>query len=30
MKMYANAGMNDYLEKPLKKKQLEECLAKWL
>jgi len=30
MKMYANAGMNDYIEKPLKKKQLEECLAKWL
>ncbi|MFA6103748.1 MAG: response regulator [Victivallaceae bacterium] len=28
--MCSNAGMNDYIEKPLKKKQLEECLAKWL
>jgi len=26
----SNAGMNDYITKPLKKKQLEECLAKWL
>ena len=30
MKLCSNAGMNDYIAKPLKKKQLEECLAKWL
>ena len=30
MSMCSNAGMNDYIEKPLKKKQLEACLAKWL
>ncbi len=30
MTLYLNAGMNDCLEKPLKKKQLEECLARWL
>ncbi len=26
----SSAGMNDYIAKPLKKKQFEECLAKWL
>ena len=30
MKLCSNAGMNDYIAKPLKKKQLEECLARWL
>ncbi|MHB9137886.1 MAG: ATP-binding protein, partial [Victivallaceae bacterium] len=30
MELFSNAGMNDYIEKPLKKKQLEACLAKWL
>jgi signal transduction histidine kinase len=30
MNMCSKAGMNDYIEKPLKKKQLEECLVKWL
>lgn len=26
----SNAGMNDYIEKPLQKKQLEDCIAKWI
>jgi signal transduction histidine kinase/ActR/RegA family two-component response regulator len=30
MQLCLNGGMNDYIEKPLKKKQLEACLAKWL
>ncbi len=30
LKMCLNVGMSDNIEKPLKKKQLEECLAKWL
>ena len=30
MNICSSAGMNDYIEKPLKKKQLEECLLKWL